>query len=198
MLTDERPHIAVLICTFRRPPLLKRLLEELGKQEVDGELTYSVVVVDNDSLRSAEPVVSRFAAKSALAVKYCVEPRQNIPLARNRAVENATGEFVAFIDDDEFPTERWLLTLLRACREYKADGVIGTVRPHFEHSPPVWVREGKFYERPTYPTGYRSRAARDGPETCCYERPYSTPPRRHSVRPPVPIICETTSLMRLV
>src|SRR2546422_1199652 len=29
-----------------------------------------------------------------------------------------------------------------------------SVKPHFDEAPPKWVVEGKFYERPTYPTGF--------------------------------------------
>jgi succinoglycan biosynthesis protein ExoM len=131
------------------------LLEELRAQETNGLFTYSVVVVDNDHLRSAEPTVSDFAAESPIAVKYCVEPQQNIALARNKAIENAGGDFIAFIDDDEFPIKRWLLTLFEALNKYGVDGVLGPVMPHFDDQAPQWVVKGKFYDRPSYPTGYR-------------------------------------------
>jgi len=134
--------------------LLKRLLQKLETQETDGLFTFSIVVADNDGERSAEALVADFAADAALAVTYCVEPRQNISLARNRAIANATGDFIAFIDDDEFPAKRWLLTLLEACGRYGADGVLGPVKCHFDEKPPRWVIKGKFYERPTYPTGF--------------------------------------------
>lgn len=150
----EMKHISVCICTFRRTKLLEHLLHELAHQETEGRFTYSVVVADNDHLRSAERTVLDFTAASNLPVVYCVEPRQNISLTRNKAIENANGDFVAFIDDDEFPTKDWLLTLFNACNEYNVDGVLGPVKPHFEEQPPNWVIKGKFYDRPTYPTGF--------------------------------------------
>lgn len=152
-MTKEQPHISVCICTYKRPDFLKRLLGELGGQDTGGLFTYSIVVADNDHLRSAECVVADFALASPIPIRYCVEPRQNIAQARNKAIMNASGDFVAFIDDDEFPTKRWLLTLLKACLEYDVDGVLGPVKPHFDEEPPKWVVKGKFYDRPTYPTG---------------------------------------------
>jgi succinoglycan biosynthesis protein ExoM len=152
-MTKEVAHISVCICTFRRPDLLQRLLRGLDEQETGGFFTYSIVVVDNDELQSAEAVVSNFVARSRTAVRYCVESQQNIALARNKAVANAAGDFVAFIDDDEFPTKNWLLTLYTACGKYEVDGVLGPVKPHFDEKPPQWVLKGKFYDRPSYPTG---------------------------------------------
>lgn len=147
-------HICVCICTYKRLELLERLLTEVAKQETDGVFTYSVVVADNDRQESAEPVVRAFAAGHPdLAIKYCVQPQQNIALTRNMAVENAVGDFVAFIDDDEFPVRRWLISLLTVCETYNADGVLGPVNSHFDDPPPAWVVSGGFYDRPSHPTG---------------------------------------------
>jgi len=153
-MTNETKHISVCVCTYKRPHSLKRLLEELRGQDTSGLFTYSIVVADNDHLQSARDVVWDFATASSIPIRYCVEPRQNIALARNKAIENAKGDFVAFIDDDEFPTKRWLLTLFEASNEYDVDGVLGPVKPHFDEAPPKWVVKGRFYERPTYPTGF--------------------------------------------
>jgi succinoglycan biosynthesis protein ExoM len=153
-MTQEAKHITVCICTYKRPHLLKRLLSELRNQDTDGMFTYSIVVADNDALESAQDVVSEFAASSPVSVVYCAEPFQNIPMARNKAVEHASGDFVAFIDDDEFPAKRWLLTLFEACNRFGADGVVGPVRRYFDERPPKWILKGRFYERPTYPTGF--------------------------------------------
>jgi succinoglycan biosynthesis protein ExoM len=149
------PHISVCICTHQRAWSLKRLLESLEDQETENRFTYSIVVTDNDKSESARAVVDAFAASSSRAVRYCVEPRQSISLTRNKAVANAVGDFVAFIDDDEFPIEKWLLYLFKALHEYNVDGVMGPVRPYFEKDAPQWVIEGGFYDRPVYPTGMR-------------------------------------------
>ena len=150
-----KPHICVCICTYKRLPFLKRLLAELAAQDTGGQFTYSVVVADNDRDQSAAEVVNDWiAAGSPMPVTYCVQPRQNIALTRNTAIEHSTGDFIAFIDDDEWPTGTWLLTLFTACRKYGADGALGPVKPHFDEAPPRWVVDGKYYDRPTYPTGF--------------------------------------------
>jgi succinoglycan biosynthesis protein ExoM len=146
-------HIGVCICTYQRTHLLSRLLLELACQETAGLFTYSLTVVDNDASRSAETVVSQCAHLSHIPITYCVEPRQSIALARNRAVSCATGDYIAFIDDDELPGKEWLLTLFAACLNYEVDGVLGPVLPVFSDGVPRWIVKGRFYERPSYDTG---------------------------------------------
>ncbi|MDA8098005.1 MAG: glycosyltransferase family 2 protein [Nitrospiraceae bacterium] len=152
-MTAAVKHISVCICTFRRPDLLARLLERLRDQRSDGAFTYSLVVVDNDRTESARPVVEGFSASSVVPVRYCVEPEQNIALARNKALENARGDFIACIDDDEVPERDWLFQLFTTANRYHADGVLGPVRPYFEHRPPDWVMKGAFFSRPDHATG---------------------------------------------
>jgi succinoglycan biosynthesis protein ExoM len=50
--------------------------------------------------------------------------------------------------DDEIPGPGWLVTMFKALNAYKADGVLGPVKPQFEETPPQWVVDGKFYEKP--------------------------------------------------
>lgn len=152
-MPNALPHVCVCICTFKRPALLRRLLGELGAQDTGGLFTFSILVVDNDPAESARGVVEDFSAASVLRLSYHVEPRQSIARARNMAVRHARGNFLAFIDDDEFPIQKWLRTLFEACRTYGVDGVLGPVKPHFSQPPPQWIVKGKFYEREVYPTG---------------------------------------------
>ena len=100
-------HISVCICTYKRPELLADLLNELQHQETGGLFSFSILIVDNDLRRSAEPVVTSFARKTAFDSRYHVEQIQNISLARNKAVQNAKGDFIAFPDDDEIPEKNW-------------------------------------------------------------------------------------------
>lgn len=151
---ERLPHVCICICTYKRPQYLKRLITELIGQETDGLFTYSIVIVDNDRLRSAEPLVRELASSCEIPIRYFLEANQNIAMARNKAVSNARGDFIACIDDDEFPQERWLLNLLHAYRKYGVDGVLGPVKPYFDEGTPGWVIKGRFYDRPSHNTGF--------------------------------------------
>ena len=147
-------HISVCICTYRRPVLLNRLLTALSKQDTRGLFSFSVVIADNDEQRSAQAVVLDFAAASTIDITYCVEPRKSISYARNKTLEYAKGDLIAFIDDDELPPQDWLFYMLKSLKDYKAGGVFGPVRPHFDTEPPAWLIKGRFCERPEHHTGF--------------------------------------------
>ena len=152
-MEPKTDHISVCICTYRRPKLLDRLLLELQKQITENLFSYSIVVVDNDEAKSAKETVQSWMGKSTINIEYHHEPEKNIALARNRAVRNAKGQFVAFIDDDEYPVQSWLVDLYKALHLYQADGILGPVKPYFENTPPSWIVKGKLCERDSFATG---------------------------------------------
>ena len=153
----QRHHISICACTYKRPELLGQLLLKLEVQKTESLFDYSIVIVDNDKSASARRTVESFARQSRISVSYCVEPEQNIALARNVAVAHAEGDFVAFIDDDERPVDEWLLRMHAALLKYGVDGVLGPVRPLFEVVPPEWTVKARLFERPNslcYETGF--------------------------------------------
>ena len=136
-----------------RPVMLSRLLDALQEQKTDDLFTYSIVIVDNDSGESARQIVDSLKYRAGVSIQYYVEPERNIALVRNKAIAHAEGDYLAFIDDDEFPLMDWLLNLYKACRIYLAMGILGPVKPDFEINPPAWVVKSKLCDRKSFKTG---------------------------------------------
>ncbi len=150
---EPLPRITVCVCTYKRPRSLKRTLAKIEEQESAGLFTVSIVVCDNDEERSAESTVAEMQKSCAIQIKYVVEPRRSIALARNRVLENAEGTYLALIDDDEVPGPAWLQTLFNECNAYNVAGVLGPVLRHFDEEPPGWFRRSGIYARRVNPTG---------------------------------------------
>jgi succinoglycan biosynthesis protein ExoM len=153
MTSASKNHITVCICTCHRDVMLERLLRRLAVQETAQLFDLSVVVVDNDAEGPSRDLVQRLGNELSLRVSYDVEPVHTIPAVRNHALRLAKGNYIAMIDDDEFPPPNWLITMYRAIQTFDVDGVLGPVRPFFERQPPAWLLRGEFSGAPAYPTG---------------------------------------------
>jgi len=125
----------------------------LAAQETSDLFDYSVVVVDNDSAGPAAETVMRLKEELGLEIVYRIEREQTIPAVRNHALRLANGNYIAIIDDDEFPPQNWLLTMYRAIITFDVDGALGPVHPFFEAQPPGWLIKSGFCERPIHRTG---------------------------------------------
>ena len=94
--------------------MLRKLLGELRGLETGDQFTFSVVISDNDAEESARLVVEGLSADYPVRIDYVTEPRRSISLARNAALAKATGDAIAFIDDDEWPELDWLINHVSA------------------------------------------------------------------------------------
>lgn len=153
--------IDVCIATFKRPVLLERLLRDLQNQQLPDGISTHIIVVDNDALESARPVVEGFRA-SRTSLEYVTQPEQNIALARNRALDHSQGELLAFIDDDESAPSGWLSALLATMEGHAADAVLGPVRGILPTSAPQWIAKGRFFEPAALLSGTRVQVGGTG------------------------------------
>ena len=147
--------VAVCALTYHRPEGLQALLEGLRNLRVPAGYRTELVIVDNDPDGSGGLVVRR-AGPMPMPVTYEIERRPGISAGRNHAVRlarAADADLVAFLDDDEVPDPGWLEELLAVQRSSGAGVVTGPVLPRFTAPPPAWVRRGRFFERPRYPSG---------------------------------------------
>ena len=99
--------LTIAVPTYRRPDMLDDCVRSLLPQVEDG---VEVRVIDNDPAASARAQVESYGHPRLL---YAHEPQPGVVQARNRAVRDMRGDYLAFIDDDEIAREGWVRALLR-------------------------------------------------------------------------------------
>lgn len=147
MSGTERVRVVVAVTTYLRPDDLRELLPVLGSQADAARTEYDVeiVVVDNDAAGSAAAIVAGGGVES---VRYVCEPQAGIAAARNRALAEADGaDVLVFIDDDERPSDRWLVGLLGTWRRTGAQAVAGPVVTEAPTNLDPWIEQGGFLAR---------------------------------------------------
>jgi glycosyltransferase involved in cell wall biosynthesis len=121
------PTLSVAICTKDRAVRLARLLASLEQQRLGSPFgKIEVIVVDNASSDEA----TRDTVTSYPGIRYVFEPRAGLNFARNTALRSATGQLLAFLDDDVIVDRHWLHGLATAWRSNPAaGGFTGLVLP---------------------------------------------------------------------
>ena len=133
-------NISVCICTFRRPSVCKTI-ESIAGQKLDPNIRFEVIVVDNDVEPSARSYVEETAVRfKDLALTYVHAPARNISIARNACLDTAQGEWIAFIDDDEFAADDWLQDHYDAATKNALDISFGPVVSLYPDHTPDWIR----------------------------------------------------------
>ena len=156
--TSDRAWPAVILCipTFRRPEGLRKLLTHVGRLTYQGRL--SVIVIDNDGEQLAgAAVAAQMSPVFPFPLAYIVEPRRGQTYAYNRGFVSAARaapapDYVAVLDDDEYPDPTWLTDMMTAALGLDADIVGGPVLPVFD-DPHHWLAGSGFYHPSRFPSG---------------------------------------------
>ncbi|HXQ62740.1 MAG TPA: glycosyltransferase [Acidimicrobiales bacterium] len=128
--SDSRFALTVVVATYNRPRELRRCLEGLTRQSLPRE-RFEVIVVDDCSAEPVDGIVSGFA--DALDVRLLrKEVNEGLGEARRSGVEDATGEVVLFLDDDDIAGPDCLAAHLAAHAEHpgETDAVLGFTAVH--------------------------------------------------------------------
>ena len=93
--------ISVIVCTLERPESAVRCLASIARAleaalPAEGE----IVVVDNGSTDNTNSVIQAWMQTVSCKVHLVVEPVRGVSAARNCGIAAATGELLAFTDDD--------------------------------------------------------------------------------------------------
>jgi succinoglycan biosynthesis protein ExoM len=143
----------VSICIASSRPLgLARLLGSIGRLKRPDGVLLEVVVVENASEPHGDVTRACDALASQLSVRRLLEPRRNLSHVRNRAVESASGRWLAFVDDDESVHESWLAAYWSMVERYDCDGFFGPVLPRLEQAARGGLDES-FFARERFATG---------------------------------------------
>jgi glycosyltransferase involved in cell wall biosynthesis len=137
--------ISVILRTYNRSASLKKTLESFAQMQVPADLSWELVLVDNNSSDETRAVAEACAKSWDLPLQYVFESNQGLSYARNTGVKAATGEILVFTDDDVTLGPNWLAEIKRAFDQYDCMGVGGKIVPVWNVPQPSWlVLEGPY------------------------------------------------------
>jgi succinoglycan biosynthesis protein ExoM len=136
--------VTIAVPSFRRPRGLERLL--IAVENLNTTASVSVLVADNDAeKREAFTLcVAMRAGGYRWPLECIIAEERGIAQARNalanHIVSQGSADFVAMLDDDEWPDENWLEEFLAVQRTTNADALHGAVVRAFECAPGSWAK----------------------------------------------------------
>ena len=124
--------LTVALCTHNHEPRLRRTLGGLARL-VPPDCPWELLIVDNASTDGTPQLAAAHEWRTpGMNVKVVREDKLGLSNARNRAIREATGEYIVFMDDDETPDPHWLNTYERAILEERPDALGGRIEVTFE------------------------------------------------------------------
>ncbi|MFC1666594.1 glycosyltransferase family 2 protein [Candidatus Omnitrophota bacterium] len=119
--------ISVVIPTFNRAPFLKKAIESVLSQSYQD---FELIIVDDGSQDKTHELIARYASR----IVYIKQRNKGPSAARNLGLQKSKGEFIAFLDSDDWWKKEKLATQI--CKMQQ--------NPYFlvSHTEEIWHRKG--------------------------------------------------------
>lgn len=155
--------VSAVICTYNRSDLLGGAIESLCHQTLAVD-QYEILVVDNASTDQTAALVKEYQTTfDQHCIRYIYESQPGLGRARNRALQEAQGVYIAYIDDDARAAPDWLeraLHLLQGPEQPFCVG--GVIRPFYTSAKPEWFKD----EYESFTWGLQPRRLNPGESFC--------------------------------
>lgn len=115
------PKVSVIVPIYNVKQYLANSLDSIAGQKFD-EL--EVLLIDDGSSDGSAEIAKAYAAKDR-RYRYIRQENAGVSAARNRGIEEAKGDYLAFYDADDIVPEKALISMYKAGETRKADIVIG-------------------------------------------------------------------------
>ncbi|MBW4523806.1 MAG: hormogonium polysaccharide biosynthesis glycosyltransferase HpsE [Phormidium tanganyikae FI6-MK23] len=129
--------LSVVICTYNGEARIGQVLDRVRSQIHTDPIAWEVLVIDNNSRDNTKQIVSNCAD-----VRYVFEAEQGLAFARSRAIREAAGQWVAFLDDDTLPDQNWVAQAYQFAQAHPEIGAFGgQIHAEYEVEPPVGIKK---------------------------------------------------------
>jgi glycosyltransferase involved in cell wall biosynthesis len=130
----------VALCTHNHADRLVRTLADLAQLRMPRR-PWELLVVDNGCRDATPALLAGYAWPEGWQVRIVREEKLGLSNARNRAIADARGEYVIFMDDDETADPDWLCAYERLIDAHRPDAFGGRQVVLFEDMRPAWLRD---------------------------------------------------------
>lgn len=108
--------ISVVIPVYNVEKTLKRCMDSVLKQDFDD---YEIILVDDGSTDGSSQMCEEYARLDNVNVVHKVNG--GLGSARNAGIEKAVGEYICFVDSDDWIEKNYLSIMYAAMKKNKAD-----------------------------------------------------------------------------
>lgn len=117
---EGKPDVSIIVPVYQAMKTLKRCVDSILAQEY---ANFELILVDDGSSDGSGELCDAYAAQDA-RVRVIHKKNAGVSAARNTALDEARGEYLQFVDSDDWITPEATKLFVRAAREHDADLVI--------------------------------------------------------------------------
>ncbi len=109
---------SIIIPTYNRANMLTKAIESVLAQTYDN---WELIIIDDGSTDNTKEVISSYKSNKII---YIYQKNQKESVARNKGIDTAKGDYICFLDDDDYYLDSFLIKFYNKIKKDKHDNTI--------------------------------------------------------------------------
>ena len=114
----DNPKVSVIVTCYNQELYIKECIKSINSQSYDN---IELLVYNDGSRDDSEQVIKKTIEHLNNDVQYFSQENQGVAATRNRGLARATGDFLLFVDGDDFLEKNYILELIKLANKEKLD-----------------------------------------------------------------------------
>lgn len=115
-----RVDLSIIVPVYNVEKYLKQCLDSLINQTLDN---YEIIIINDGSTDSSADIINEYCSINR-NIKIINQKNSGLSAARNRGISEASGEYIAFIDSDDYICNDMMKVMLNHAKIYNLDLVV--------------------------------------------------------------------------
>lgn len=123
--------LSIIIPVYNVEKYLSKCLDSVLDQEISN---YEVIVVNDGSKDNCQSIIDEYCKKYPSLIKGCIKENGGLSSARNYGLQYANGEYICFLDSDDYVEKNHYKKMLDLAHKDNADLVVSDFEYVWENS----------------------------------------------------------------
>jgi len=124
-MTNVPSRVSIIVPVYNVENYLAKCLDSLVKQSLPD---IEILVVNDGSKDNSEKIIEGYAQKYPEKIKAYTKENGGLSDARNFGIDRATGDYIGFVDSDDYVTETMFEEMLLLAEKHNSKMVISNIQ----------------------------------------------------------------------
>ncbi len=113
----EKEKVSIITAVYKTEPYLRKCIESILNQTYQN---IELLLIDDGSPDNCPQICDEYASRDS-RIKVIHQANGGVPCAWNTGLDNATGDYIAFVDSDDYVEPKYIEILYETLSKYDAD-----------------------------------------------------------------------------
>ena len=133
--------LSLIIPVYNSQNTLSECLDSILNQSYIG---YEIIIINDGSTDGSQQIIEQYATQYPSIIKFFTKVNEGLSDARNLGIDNASGQYLGFVDSDDFVSSNYFTVIDKILKSQEPDMLIFSYKRVYKRKPSILEKNYSF------------------------------------------------------